>query len=645
MKTLQRIFTLLFTALIFSSAGAQIVPDSIYFQRLYHSCKVWGYVKYFHSAMENCEIDWDSVLIAKLPHIQSEPTNQGFKDILLDMIMAPGEMGTPAGPPPNIPDSLFFNLHLDWFNDTALSPAIHDALDTIRVRFRPQGNCYVSPAPGTGQPNFDDDVSYNNTGLYPDAEKRLLALFRYWNAIEYFFPYTDIMDQEWDTTLMQMIPYFYEAQNSTEYALAVLMLAHHINDTHGFTVSSAAQQYFGLSYPRFWARQAEGKMVVAMVDESISNILPGDIILQMDGISIEDYKDSLRPFMAVSNESRMQYNLNNTAIRGNYGNFTLLLQNENGTRFETTSRNWSGSSFNNMLQPTGPIWYDTLLPGGCNYGYVDMGRLEPGDVEDMFDELWNTDAIVFDIRSYPQGTLWTIVNYIYSSSLHIANFTVPQSDYPGTIDWHFETIGSGTSEAYNGSLIILFDERTLSQAEYTCMGFDYHPKCIKIGSQTAAADGNVTQVYLPGQISVYFTGLGTFYADFTQTQRIGIVPDYEVKPTVQGLREQLDEVLVYAMDCNFVGTDEASVDEKLSVEVFPNPASDIIHIRLLDKSQNLTAVELFSIDGRKLMHLAKEGSTVDSQDMTLNVEALAPGIYLLHLHNGERSSVMKIMVE
>ena len=164
MKTFRFIFAMIISILFVTSTNGQYIHDSIYFQRLYHTCKVWGYVKYFHTAMENCDIDWDSVLIAKLPLIQSEPTNQGFKDILYDMVMAPGDMGMPGGPPPVIPDSLFFNLNLEWFNDTALSQDAHDALDTIHARFRPQSNCYVSPTPGSGQPNFASDVGYNNTG-------------------------------------------------------------------------------------------------------------------------------------------------------------------------------------------------------------------------------------------------------------------------------------------------------------------------------------------------------------------------------------------------------------------------------------------------------------------------------------------------
>ena len=43
------------------------------------------------------------------------------------------------------------------------------------------------------------------------------------------------------------------------------------------------------------------------------------------------------------------------------------------------------------------------------------------------------------------------------------------------------------------------------------------------------------------------SGIGVFYPDKTPTQRIGIVPDIEVRPTIAGLREGRDEVLEVAI--------------------------------------------------------------------------------------------------
>jgi hypothetical protein len=39
------------------------------------------------------------------------------------------------------------------------------------------------------------------------------------------------------------------------------------------------------------------------------------------------------------------------------------------------------------------------------------------------------------------------------------------------------------------------------------------------------------------------SGIGVFYPDKTPTQRIGIVPNVEVRPTIAGIRAGRDEVL------------------------------------------------------------------------------------------------------
>jgi C-terminal processing protease CtpA/Prc len=44
------------------------------------------------------------------------------------------------------------------------------------------------------------------------------------------------------------------------------------------------------------------------------------------------------------------------------------------------------------------------------------------------------------------------------------------------------------------------------------------------------------------------SGIGVYYPDGRETQRIGIVPDMEIKPTIKGIREGRDELLEKAME-------------------------------------------------------------------------------------------------
>ena len=80
------------------------------------------------------------------------------------------------------------------------------------------------------------------------------------------------------------------------------------------------------------------------------------------------------------------------------------------------------------------------------------------------------------------------------------------------------------------------------------MAYQVHPNASIVGSTTAGADGNVSQIVLPGGITTMISGIGVYYPNGRETQRIGIVPDIEVKPTIEGIKEGRDEVLEKAID-------------------------------------------------------------------------------------------------
>lgn len=92
------------------------------------------------------------------------------------------------------------------------------------------------------------------------------------------------------------------------------------------------------------------------------------------------------------------------------------------------------------------------------------------------------------------------------------------------------------------------NEETISLAEYTAMAFRAGDNTVIIGSQTQGADGNVSLIPLPGGLKAGISGIGVYYPDGRGTQRIGIVPDIELKPTIQGIREGRDELLEKAIE-------------------------------------------------------------------------------------------------
>lgn len=72
---------------------------------------------------------------------------------------------------------------------------------------------------------------------------------------------------------------------------------------------------------------------------------------------------------------------------------------------------------------------------------------------------------------------------------------------------------------------------------------------------------------LPGGLRTTISGIGVFYPDKSPTQRIGIVPDTEAWPAIDGFREGRNEVLEAAVR-HILGPD---ADEEMMRRISQRP--------------------------------------------------------------------------
>lgn len=79
------------------------------------------------------------------------------------------------------------------------------------------------------------------------------------------------------------------------------------------------------------------------------------------------------------------------------------------------------------------------------------------------------------------------------------------------------------------------------------MAYSAHPRAKVMSSTTAAADGDVSRFYLPGQLYTMFSGIGIYYPNGDETQRSGIKIDIPVSPTIKSIRAEKDELLDHAI--------------------------------------------------------------------------------------------------
>jgi C-terminal processing protease CtpA/Prc len=191
---------------------------------------------------------------------------------------------------------------------------------------------------------------------------------------------------------------------------------------------------------------------------------------------------------------------------------------------------------------------DTFRMLSDQVAYLKLSSIKPADVARYIDSASGTRGLIIDIRNYPSASVvFELGNLLVDRETRFVQFTHFDLSNPGAFHWMEGPVLVPAKPHYSGKVMVLVDEVTQSAAEYHSIALRSSPRTTVIGSTTAGADGNVSQFKLPGGLSTMISGLGIFYPDKKPTQRVGIVPDVEVKPTVAGIRAGRDELLEEAL--------------------------------------------------------------------------------------------------
>lgn len=427
-------------------------------------------------------------------------------------------------------------------------PALRAAL---RLAHQPRAR-RQAPAPAAARTAvWKPDRTYGDQAL-PPVELRILAAYRLWNVIHYFYPYLDLID-DWEPVLPLAITEMEAAASAEDYGRAVARVAAFIADNHTTVSGKAVMLAFGGAPPPFLARMIEGVPVVTeIIDaEAAQGIRVGDVITTLDGEPVAEVMARRRPYVAGSHEVARQHRLIQHVLRGaEDSRLRLGLRGEND-RVGQVEIKRSSANHEKLAQREGARQpYRRIEP---DIGFVDLIAIAPEQVDAMFDALRDTRAIVFDLRGYPKGTGWSIAPRInrHQGTTYGAMFqraVVTGLDQMERTRYQFmQSLPPADTWRYQGEIFVLIDERAVSQSEHTALFFEATAGARFIGSNTQGANGDVTTTCLPGGVCVRFTGHDVRHADGRQLQRIGIEPHVRVTPTIAGLRAGKDEVLEAAL--------------------------------------------------------------------------------------------------
>jgi len=525
------------TALLLSisTTKAQNLSEN---HKLESLCRVWGFLKYYHPQVAKGKFDWDEELILKIQEVQKIDDKETLSNLYLHWIDTLGKIRECKSCLDT--DQIDFfdkNFDLTWIDDgTIFTKSLSEKLHYIKAN-RFQGKNHYVKADRAGNAKITNEPSYKNFE-YPTTNYRLLSLFKYWNIIEYFFPYKYMTDQDWDEVLTEMLPKFQYAKDTTVYHLAMLETVAKIDDSHAYFRTPWTHQINGgqFAIPFRVRLEDDHVLVTGYLNDSIgvsTGVLIGDRITHVDGKSYqESLKDSYK-YIPASNLQRKKSFGSYYLLNGKDKSISLTFK-RGDSSFTKNIERFPYKDFNYESKPH-ILARDTVLKG--NIGYVNMGKVKMiKSVDTIMDKLKDCKGIIFDIRNYPSGTYRRFAAHLVPERTPFVKIITPYLSYPGRFIWKnskYHSVGGiKKKNVYQGKVVLLVYGRTQSHAEYSAMALQTAPKVITMGTQTAGADGTVSPIEFVGGYKTRFSGNGIFYPDGTETQRKGIKIDIRAKDSV-----------------------------------------------------------------------------------------------------------------
>jgi hypothetical protein len=515
--------------------------------------KIWGFLKYYHPSIAAGNYNWDYELFRILPKIVAVKNQKDRNSILNSWVQGVGtfEVNETVR---DVNGEVKFNPDLSWMDQSVLGPELIASLKKVTSAKRSNEHYYIDKIPDIGNPEFKNERPYDVSMKYryPDQGFRLLSLYRYWNMIAYFFPYKNLIQENWNKVSSEFIPRFLNAANELEYKLVALALIARIHDTHAniWGMDNVLEQYKGERFTPLEVTFVENKAVVTNYYNKAfgeaTGLKIGDIIETVEGKRVDDIINQKLPLTPASNYPTQLRDIASSLLRTND---TIL-----NITYRHGAKEISGSL--KTFKPAEIDVYSRFQKKDTCFKKVtdNIAWIYPGSIKNEYlpviiKEVLNMKGLIIDFRCYPSAFLvFTLGEYLLPEPTSFVKFSSGSIETPGlfTIAQPLK-VGKSNPDYFKGKTVIIVNEVTQSSAEYHTMAFRTAPGAKVIGSTTAGADGNVSRLSLPGGINSMISGIGVYYPDGRETQRIGIVPDIEVRPTIKGIQDGRDELLEKAI--------------------------------------------------------------------------------------------------
>lgn len=389
---------------------------------------------------------------------------------------------------------------------------------------------------------------------FEDSTYAIANVIITWNTMRHFFPYFDLIkevqagsiteEKYWEKKLKEFLDKAINVKSEKEQYELLRKLIAGLKDGHGGVRNDNSNDYY---FPDFIAELIEDSVVVAEIkSKNEQDVRPGDIILQIDKEDISNVikrKDSLISY--ASDEWRNTW-LTFELFRGKNSTDMEIVFTRNGKKFtKTVKRTFY---YNDNIKEAN----DNIKQLNENTFYLNLTTIGYDDFIKKINLLENAKGIIFDLRGYPQKDVKHILTHLTSQELKSSRWMLPIITRPDYQNVKFDTSGRWILQPHlpklKGKIVFLTNGKAISYSESIMAIVENYKLGEIVGSPTAATNGDINWIRLPGNFIVWYTGLKVLKHDGSRYHGVGVKPTIPVIKTIKGVREGRDEVLEKAIE-------------------------------------------------------------------------------------------------
>jgi len=539
--------------------------------------RLLGYVRHFHPSDEAGSIDWDLFAIAGVDEVEDARTSAELR-IRLERLFAPIaptlRLDTKPLPPLTLadlragpaPTRIIGWEHRGWpdtysqiYSERRIAAPAESPGDSIlpigsEVNTGLGGGVWCSipltlflgdlgtvPRGSTRALIPQRPEAWIPTGS--DRATRLAAVILFWNAMQHFYPYFDVVGTDWLAQLPEALHAAATDSSVETFEVTLRRLSAKLHDGHVF-VRSPYWRYEATSWPFSWSF-IEGQLVLVRVDSTRgAGARIGDEVVAIAGRPTSQCVRDAEPLESGATPQRMNTRIARALLSLAVADtISLDLRSSGGAARRVRITKYASVS----LTPAKPDSVQEVAPGVM---YLDVNRIGDADLLGALPRINAGKGVIFDLRGYPYRIGPSMLGHMTDSTLRSLRWGIPlilRPDHRDTSyawsDWEVEP----ASPRIRARVAFLIDGTAISASEGHLGIVEHYRLADLVGEPTAGTTGNVTFVPLPGRFTITFTGMRVLKQDGSRIHGVGILPTVPVSPTVAGIAAGRDEQLERAI--------------------------------------------------------------------------------------------------